>query len=147
MASKHVVFWVTAVVVFVLDRITKGLVQANIPLNQSVDFLFFSFTHVRNTGTLWGLFQNASWFFILFAMIVSTYLILKYSTFASKYQFALGLILAGALGNLIDRLLYGAVVDFINLHWWPIFNIADSAIVVAIGLILVVEYVHQKQKV
>lgn len=147
MASKHVVFWATAVAVFIVDRITKLLVRGFVPLGSSIDFPFVSLTHVLNTGTLWGLFKDASWFFVLFALAVSVFLVLKYQTFSAKYQPMLGLVLAGALGNLADRLQYGAVIDFIDVHFWPVFNVADAAISVAVVLLLVVEYIPSKRKI
>ncbi len=147
MANRHLVFWSTALFVFALDRITKLLVRANIPLNSSIDFNIFSFTNVMNTGTAFGLLKNASWFFVIFAAAVSVFLILKYKTFEDKLQPILGLILGGAAGNLVDRLLYGAVVDFIDFHFWPAFNVADSAISIAVVLLLLREYLPRKRKV
>ncbi len=145
--AKHLVFWSTALFVFILDRITKLLVLNYIPLNESIDFPFFSLTHVLNTGTVFGLLKNASWFFIIFASAVSVFLILRYKTFEESLQPILGLILGGALGNLVDRILYGAVVDFIDFHFWPAFNIADSAITIAVVLLIVREYVPKKHKI
>ncbi len=147
MANRHIVFWGVALLVFALDRITKLLVRANIPLDSSIDFKIFSFTNVMNTGTAFGLLRNASWFFVIFAAAVSVFLILKYKTFEDKLQPILGLILGGAVGNLVDRLLYGAVVDFIDFHFWPAFNVADSAISIAVVLLLLREYLPRKRKV
>ena len=100
----------------------------------------FSITHIYNKGTLFGLFKNASWFFIIFAGIVSAYLIVKYASFPKKYLPVAGLILAGAIGNLVDRFWYGAVLDFFDVHFWPVFNVADAAISVAVVVLLVMEY-------
>lgn len=147
MARKYLTFWSVAIAVFILDRITKLLVTKYIPLNTSIDFPIVSISHVLNTGTAFGLFRNASWFFIIFAAAVSVFLILKHKTFAEKMQPLLGLILGGALGNLLDRLLYGAVIDFIDFHFWPAFNIADSAVTIAIVLLLYREYVPQKRNI
>ncbi|MEM3154994.1 MAG: signal peptidase II [Candidatus Woesearchaeota archaeon] len=147
MARKYLSFWNIAVFVFILDRITKLLVTKYVPLNSSIDFPFFSISHVLNTGTVFGLFKNASWFFIIFAASVSVFLILKHKTFSKTLQPILGLILGGALGNLLDRLVYGAVVDFIDFHFWPAFNIADSAVTVAIILLLYREYALKKRNI
>ena len=100
-----------------------------------------------NTGTAFGLLKNASWFFIVFAAAVSVFLILRYKTFDNSMQPLLGLILGGALGNLLDRLLYGAVIDFIDFHFWPAFNVADSAVSIAVILLLIREYMPQKRKI
>lgn len=130
--GKHLVFWLVALGVLLLDRISKVLVAFYIPLNDSLDWGFLSITHVLNTGTAFGLLKNASWFFAVLAFAVCLYIALKYLAFPFHVQPVLALVFAGALGNLIDRLWYGAVVDMIDLHFWPVFNIADSAITLAI---------------
>ncbi len=147
MANKYVNFWSVAIFVFVLDRATKLLVAKNIPLNRAIDFPFFSISHILNTGTAFGVLKNASWFFVVFAVAVSVFLILKHKTFAKNIQPVLGLILGGAVGNLVDRLLYGAVIDFIDFHFWPAFNVADTAISIAVVLILIREYWPQKRNI
>ena len=147
MANKHLAFWSVAFLVLVLDRISKFFIIKYIPLNSSIDFSFFSFSHVLNTGTVFGLLKNSSWFFIIFAAAVSAFLILKYRKFSESLQPILGLILGGALGNLLDRLLYGAVVDFIDFHFWPAFNIADSAVTIAVILLLYREYFGKKRNI
>lgn len=135
--EKRLNFWVIAIGIFLLDRITKFLVVKFIPLNSSIElFPFFSISHVLNTGTAFGLFKHAQWFFIIFAAAVSVFIILKHKTFQPKMQYILALVLGGALGNLFDRLVYGAVVDFIDFHVWPAFNIADSAVSIAVVLLL-----------
>lgn len=145
MASKHLRFWSIVIIVFLLDRITKLLILNYIPLNSSIAiFSFFSLTHVLNTGTAFGLLKNAQWFFLIFASAVSAFIIVKYQTFQPKIQLLSALVLAGALGNLFDRLFYGAVIDFINFSFWPAFNIADSAISIAVVLLL---YCESKRKV
>lgn len=147
MANKHVVFWGVALVVFILDRVSKFFVLRFIPLNSSIDFPIVSLTHVLNTGTAFGFLRSASWFFLIFAAAVSVFIILKYKTFSNQLQPILGLILGGALGNLADRLLYGAVIDFIDFHFWPAFNVADSAITIAVLLLLVREYFPKKRNI
>ena len=147
MANRHIVFWSVAFFVFVLDRVSKFLVLKFIPLNSSIDFPIVSLTNVLNTGTAFGLLRSASWFFIIFAAAVSVFLILRYKTFSNDLQPILGLILGGALGNLTDRLLYGAVIDFIDFHFLPAFNVADSAITIAVVLLLVREYLPKKRNI
>jgi signal peptidase II len=147
MANRHVVFWSVALAVFLLDRISKFFVLKFIPLNSSIDFPILSLTHVLNTGTAFGLLKNASWFFVVFAAAVSVFLVLKYRTFSQELQPVLGLVLGGALGNLLDRLLYGAVVDFVDFRFWPAFNVADSAITIAVVLLLWREYRPRKRNI
>ncbi len=147
MANRHLVFWSVALVVLLLDRISKFLVLKFIPFNSSIDFPVISLTHVLNTGTAFGLFKSASWFFIIFSAAVSVFVILRYKTFSKELQPVLGLILGGAAGNLLDRLLYGAVIDFVDFHFWPAFNIADSAITIAVILLLLREYLPKKRNI
>src|SRR5574342_614681 len=147
MARNYLTFWNLAIAVFILDRITKFLVTKYIPLSASIDFSFVSISHVMNTGTAFGLFKNAPWFFVIFATAVSVYLILKHKAFSVQLQPILGLILGGALGNLVDRLLYGGVIDFINFHFWPSFNVADSAVTIAVVLLLYREYWPKKRNI
>lgn len=147
MENRSLVFWISAFFVLFLDRISKLLVLNFIDVNSSISFGFFSFTHVRNTGTAFGLFKDASWFFVLFAIAVSFFLILRHKYFAKNLQFILGLVLGGAVGNLIDRLYYGSVIDFIDFHIWPSFNVADSAISIAVVLLLLREYWPKKRNI
>ncbi len=147
MANRHIVFWSAALAVLILDRVSKFLVLKFIPLNSSIDFPVVSLTHILNTGTAFGLLRNAPWFFLIFAAAVSVFLILRYKTFSQELQPILGLILGGALGNLADRILYGSVIDFIDFHFWPAFNIADSAISIAVLLLLVREYLPKKRNI
>jgi len=145
MENKHVVFWGVAALVFLVDRVTKLLVQKYIAVNASKSVLFLSITNVSNTGTAFGLFKGVPWFFTVFAMGVSVYLIVKYQSFEKNMQPLLGLVLGGALGNVVDRLLYGAVIDFIDVHFWPVFNVADAAVSCAvIGLIVLSLYEKRK---
>ena len=148
MESRHLRFWAIAVTVFLLDRITKFVVIKMIPLGASIDLLpFLSFTHIVNTGTAFGLFKNAHMFFMMFALAVSAFIIVEHQSFKKNTQMIAALVLGGALGNVVDRALYGAVIDFIRVPFWPAFNIADSAITIAIILLIVQEVRHEKQKI
>jgi signal peptidase II len=147
MARKYLTFWNIAVFIFLLDRITKFFVIKYIPLNTSIDFSIVSLSHITNTGTAFGMLKSASWLFIIFAAAVSVFLVLRHKTFAESMQPILGLILGGALGNLVDRIFYGAVIDFIDFHFWPSFNVADSAVTVAVIWLLYREYAPKKRNI
>lgn len=130
-----------------LDQYTKALVRANIPPNTS-EALFawlepiVTLTHVHNTGAAFGILQGLSGLFAFAALAVVVMILVWFRRLASSSWFltvAFGLQLAGAIGNLIDRLSRGYVTDFIDLHWWPVFNVADSCIVV--GTILLGIYI------
>ncbi|MBC7237547.1 MAG: signal peptidase II [Chloroflexi bacterium] len=129
--------------VVLVDQYTKHLVRQNIPLGASrgpFPWLepIITFTHVRNTGAAFGLFPNLSIVFVLIALAVIVGIALYYRQLAQAaplLPIALGLQLGGAAGNLIDRLSQGYVTDFLDLHVWPVFNVADSAVVIGTALL------------
>ncbi len=139
-----------AVTVVLLDRITKWMTATRMDLHESISVLpgFFHLTHVRNTGAAFGLFADSAseWktillsVFSLLALVVVSVMLWKNSRGMTVSSIGLSLILGGAMGNLWDRLLYGYVVDFFDFYvgsyHWPAFNIADSAIVVGAGLLV-----------
>ena len=130
-----------------LDQLTKYMVVQSIPFGSSVDVLpFLSLLLTYNPGAAFSFLADADgwqrWFFIAVAVaasIVIVYLMLK-NRGDALLCLALALVLGGAVGNLIDRMLFGAVVDFVLLHWkgwhWPAFNLADSCITVGVGVML-----------
>jgi len=126
----------------VVDQITKQLVLNNLGIGASwpVDG-FFRFTYVRNDGTAFGLFQDNGTL-LTFVSIVAVALIAYFYREAAMVSWftrtALGLQLGGALGNLLDRFRHGYVVDFLDVGPWPIFNIADSAIIT--GIVALIAY-------
>lgn len=139
--------WLSALVL-VLDQGSKLLVMATLTPYQEVIAVtpFFNLVHVHNTGAAFSLFADQSgwqrWFFLAVASIASGVILWLLAGTRGRAVFAIGLtlILGGALGNLIDRLAYGHVVDFLDFHvagWhWPAFNVADSAITLGAGLLI-----------
>jgi signal peptidase II len=137
--------------VLVLDQITKVLVERTMSLHQSIEIVpnFAHLTFLRNTGVAFGFLAGArsSLRIIFFALISSVaigcivYLIRGLRPRQKALLVSLSLILGGAIGNLIDRLRLGEVIDFIDLHWydihWPAFNVADSAISIGVVLLLI----------
>jgi len=120
--------------ILVLDRLTKFLVTKELNLNSSVPLIkgVFHITLVHNRGAAFGFLKNQLPLFIVTSLIaiILIWRALKSNKYAKIYTIALSLILSGALGNLIDRLFYGYVIDFLDFRVWPVFNIADSAITV-----------------
>ena len=139
-------FWTIIIaVLIILDQATKTYVRNNLPLGVKNEVIpdFFYFTHVENTGAAFGILKNGRYFFIVLTIIAS--LIIIYLLLKSKnrvYSLALSFILGGAIGNLIDRIVVGSVVDFLEFHFWsyrfPVFNVADTF--VTIGTILLAYY-------
>ena len=119
---------------FALDYVTKRLVEANLALGESWPAEgFVRLTHGTNTGTAFGLFPNQTLALIIASLFAIGFLAYFYRSFALHkplLRAAIGLQLGGALGNLLDRVRSGAVTDFIDVGPWPIFNVADSCIVV-----------------
>ncbi|MCX5707282.1 MAG: signal peptidase II [Candidatus Omnitrophica bacterium] len=121
-----------------LDQLTKFIISKSFKVGESFTVIerIFSLTLVHNRGAAFGIFRNQIYFFILTSLvaIVLIYAGIKRNKQNKSYTFALSLILAGALGNLIDRVFFGYVIDFLDFRIWPVFNLADSAI--TIGAIL-----------
>ncbi len=137
---KDLVLLQLTAIVFLLDQFTKFLVRELLEFRESFpEQGFFRFTHTFNTGSAFGLFQDQNFALILASIagiIVLTLIYQSQRRPTNLLRLSLGLQLGGAAGNLLDRLRMGHVTDFIDVGPWPIFNLADSAIVV--GLILLV---------
>lgn len=155
--ATHRFYFLVALTVFLLDRATKWIIAHDIAMHDSIKIIngFFYITHLENRGAAFSLFADSpsQWkmamlvvFSIVALGVVLTLLWRNTHTMATT-GFGLALILGGALGNLWDRLLNGRVVDFLLFYLgsyaWPAFNVADSAIVVGAGL-LVIEVLFSK---
>ncbi|MBI5066018.1 signal peptidase II [Candidatus Woesearchaeota archaeon] len=129
-------FFLTLIVFFFFDRLTKELMLSF--KDKIFDLKLFSINFVTNTGTLWGLFKGNNLFFVGLTILVLGFIYYYRLDFLkSKYRaFFSGLIIAGALGNLYDRLVYGFVIDFVDFHFWPLFNLADACISAGIVALL-----------
>ena len=148
MKRKYWVLLVFCIGVLLLDQWTKSLVVQKLPLYQRVEVIqgFFNLTHVRNTGGAFGIFGGekgglGSILFVVVSLVAIgaiIFLFLRVKEDEKTLGLSFSLILSGAAGNLIDRLRYGEVVDFLDFHLstyhWPAFNVADSAICIGIGL-------------
>ena len=138
-----VVFSLIGLLIVVADQLSKVWIRTNLPEGHSLFQIgFFQIIHVHNTGAAFGLFRGHTFALTIVAIIAIT-VILVYTFVGYRHlpwldsmlgKLALGLILGGTVGNLIDRLRFGYVTDFIGFSFWPTFNIADSA--VTIGVIL-----------
>jgi signal peptidase II len=148
-------YFVYAAIVLLLDQLTKWFIVNRFELGetQSVIGEFFQITSHRNRGAAFGILQDQRWFFIVITLLVTVgitiFLRKSYKEGKKLLPFALGLLLGGALGNFVDRALFGEVVDFLKFRFqfngfgspvdytYPIFNIADSAICVGVALIFI----------
>lgn len=138
-----------SLIIILLDQLTKYIAVDIIPLHQSIEvFPFFNWTLMYNEGAAFSFLSDQGgwqrWFFIILSSIVTTVLViwlLRLLNDERSIAISLSLIIGGAVGNLIDRILLGHVVDFIHLHYesyyWPAFNVADSAITVGVTIMIV----------
>ena len=144
---KYRVLIVVSIVTLILDQATKLYIAQTLSLHTMITVIenFFTITYLRNKGAAFGMLASSPWrlpFFILvslIAVVVIAMVIRKLRDDQKLAAYSLSLIFAGALGNLVDRISYGEVIDFIYVHWyehyWPAFNVADSAICVGVFLL------------
>ncbi|MGE5301107.1 MAG: signal peptidase II [Acidobacteriota bacterium] len=142
MSRRYLPYFLLALGVFLLDQATKYFIMHRLNLYQVVKILpSFNIVYYRNIGSAFGMFKSlGNVFFIvvsLGAIVAISVLIIK----DAEARLGLSLILAGAAGNLADRIIHGYVVDFLEFYagsfYWPAFNVADSALTVGIGLLII----------
>jgi signal peptidase II len=145
-----------AALVLLADQATKWLVLQAMPLGEVIPITgFFNLVHVRNPGAAFSFLADAGgwqrWLFAVFAIGVSALLLfmMRRAPEQRLFCFAAALVIGGAIGTLIDRLVFGEVIDFLDFHWqgwhWPAFNIADSGITVGAFLIIADEFLRMRK--
>ena len=133
--------FVLGIIIFVIDQLAKGYITASMRLGQSIPVVkdYFYITYVVNPGAAFGIFEHQRLFFIIVALLFVAAIvffrkkILKENTL---FQWGVGLLMGGAIGNLYDRLQNGLVIDFFDFRFWPVFNIADVAICIGAAFIM-----------
>ena len=160
MKRKYWVLLITCFVILLLDQSTKYMVGKYLPLHRRIEVIpgFFNLTHVRNPGGAFGILGGAGqgWgtlFFVGVSVVAIGSLLFFFKRIKEDEKnlgLSFSLVFAGAIGNLIDRLRYGEVVDFLEFYvstfYWPAFNIADSAICIGIGLMALELLLHDQKK-
>lgn len=141
-----VIYYLIAFIIFVIDQLTKYIIVSKLELWEQISVIgnFFLITSHRNTGAAFSILEDQRWFFVVITIVVVigiVWYLQKVKKLGNKLlPLALSLVLGGALGNFLDRALTGEVVDFLQFNFgsytFPIFNIADSAIVVGVALII-----------
>jgi signal peptidase II len=150
LSSKSTRIVVLVAVIVAFDQLTKFIVDRSMPLHHSIPIIegFFSLTYVRNTGAAFGIFAGSAEFFrrpflILVSVVAIGFIVVMLKRLRDSEKWlvtALAFILGGAIGNLIDRVVYGEVIDFLDCFWgsyhWPAFNVADSFITIGVTITL-----------
>jgi signal peptidase II len=148
---------ITACLLVIADQVTKFLVISYIPLNTAVELIpgVLDLVHARNPGAAFGMMASSAWefrslFFILVsvaALVIIAGMVAFSRDIDSYLLVAFSLFFSGALGNLVDRIRFGEVIDFIDVHWgdlhWPAFNVADSAL--SVGAVIFVFHLLLKR--
>nr|WP_090887391.1 signal peptidase II [Evansella caseinilytica] len=149
-------YYVIALVIIIIDQWSKWLVVNHMELRESIpiiDNVFYLTSH-RNPGAAFGILEGQMWLFVIATVAVIGIIVYYIKTQAKGHRLfgvALGLVLGGAIGNFIDRLFRdGLVVDFFDAYIFsynfPIFNVADSALVVGVGLIIIHVFAEEKKQ-
>jgi signal peptidase II len=125
---------------FVADQVTKHVVASNLSLGEAVHVVGpFSIRHVQNSGIAFGLFSNATAAVIVVTALAVAWMLAYFARSGARHPVlpvALGLVIGGSVSNLADRVRLGFVTDFLDFRYWPAFNLADSFIVIGVGILL-----------
>ncbi|MEE9165626.1 MAG: signal peptidase II [Nitrospinota bacterium] len=150
MNKKYKTLLLIVVGLVFLDQATKLYIDSHMKLHQSVEVIknFFQITYIRNSGAAFGILSGfkSPWltlFFMLITVVAAGIILFYYHKTPENQRLTLvsfALIISGAIGNFIDRVFYGEVIDFLYFHWyqhyWPAFNVADSCITIGVSLLL-----------
>ncbi|MFC0473101.1 signal peptidase II [Halalkalibacter kiskunsagensis] len=148
-------YYALAIVVIIIDQISKWIVDKQMIIGESIKIIenVLYFTSHRNTGAAFGILEGQMWFFYIITTIVVIGLIYYMQKEAGKSRLigvSLGLILGGAIGNFIDRLFRGEVVDFVDTYIFTynfaIFNVADAALCIGVGLLFVKMIIDERKQ-
>ena len=139
--------WLIVATMLVVDQLTKFAVRAWLPPAESHPLIpgLLHLTHVQNTGMAFGLFRGHPNVFAWLAVLIAGWIVVELRQHPPHdwwMQVGLAMILSGAVGNLIDRVQFGFVTDFIDLRVWPVFNVADSAITIGVALLIARSLFH-----
>lgn len=141
MVKKNILFFLTAIIVFLFDQLTKFIISNTVALGSSIRVIknFFFISNIQNTGAGFGLFKGQQTLLVWFSVVMIGLIFYYYDKVLEKKSTIVfvALILGGIFGNLVNRLFLGYVIDFLDFTFWPAFNVADSAICIgAFGLII-----------
>lgn len=154
--KRYLLSGIIALVVIITDQITKSIIKANIPLYKSIPVVdgFLNITHIKNTGGAFGILSGMNSLFFIIASSIALLIVILYLIRLPENNLwlitSLSLISGGAIGNMIDRVRSGEVIDFIDLFYdrfhWPAFNIADSSITIGVFILFINLLTFRKEK-
>jgi signal peptidase II len=152
--KQYWILLVTVPVILIVDQVTKAIVRANIPFGSvwmPWEWLrpVLKFVYWENTGAAFGLFQDGGRIFGIMAVLVAIFIVVYYPKVPQHEtltRIALSMQMAGALGNLIDRIVFGPVTDFISVSTFAVFNIADSSITVGTALLILSLWIEERKE-
>ena len=136
-------FYILILGVIVFDQVSKYFIQTNMDLNNSIAVIegLFSITYIQNTGAAFSVLQGKTIILIIIQILVIlsivVYVAIKKNILHWTLKVSLAFIVGGGVGNLIDRVRFGYVVDFLHFHFWPIFNVADISVCVGCRLLII----------
>ncbi|MCA9764982.1 MAG: signal peptidase II [Carnobacterium sp.] len=146
-------YYVLALLIIGIDQFTKYLTVANIDLYEVVEVFpsLLSWMYLQNTGAAWSILEGQMWFFYIvtaIVVVIVVYYLQKYGRQSRLLSLSLSFVLAGSIGNVIDRIRLGYVVDMIRLEFidFPIFNVADMALSVGVGLMILYVFLDEQDK-
>jgi len=158
MKNRYALLAAITLPTIILDQLTKLLIVRKLAMNDAIVVIanFFDIVHARNQGAAFGILRDSSIrlpFLVAVSLVAVVVVLIVYRKLRPDQQLAaaaLSLVLSGAVGNLIDRVRLGEVIDFLQVHWyqhaWPAFNVADSAICIGVGLMAIDMYREEKKK-
>lgn len=145
--NKNKVVYLTSAIVLLIDQIVKLLIKTNMSLNEEISIIpnFFSIQYLKNTGAAFSILENQTMLLAITSIIcisVIIYYLKKEETLTTPMTLSFGLVLGGILGNLIDRIAYQGVIDFLSFkifnYNFPVFNIADIGITIGVFLLIII---------
>ncbi|SHH01200.1 signal peptidase II [Thermosyntropha lipolytica DSM 11003] len=145
-------FFLGLIILLVADQLSKYAVITNLELGEKYPVIdeWFTLTYIHNKGAAFGIMEGGYWFFVVAALLAVAGMIYYVARYKPHpfLEWVLGIIAGGALGNLIDRIFYQSVIDFISIGWWPVFNLADVGITVgSVVLIFFILYSEKNEEV
>lgn len=147
--QNNIALFLIAVTVIVVDRIVKFYITENLRIGESIPVFgsFMMITRSENRGAAFGMLHGQNWVFIIASIIVILVMIYYYNEiiYNRLLVYATASILAGTVGNMMDRLFFSHVIDYIEFSFWPIFNLSDVALTAGVALLIVYMYLWQKE--